>query len=102
MGNKKIVFCIVMFLVIFLFGIIGPDLKNRDKYLEEKPTTTTQDITSVIEKTEVTTEQVAEQTTEVTTEQVAEQTTEVTTEQVAEQTTEVTTEQVAEQTTAKT
>ena len=96
MGNKKIVFCIVMFLVIFLFGIIGPDLKNRDKYLEEKPTTTTQDITSVIEKTEVTTEQVAEQTTEVTTEQVAEQTTAKTTEQVVEQTTEQTTAQAVD------
>ncbi len=84
MGNKKIVFCIVMFLVIFLFGIIGPDLKNRDKYLEEKPTTTTQNITSVIEKTEVTTEQVAEQTTAKNTEQVVEQTTEQTTAQAVD------------------
>ena len=42
MGNRKVVICVVMFLVILVFGIIGPDLTNRDEYIKEKYVTTTE------------------------------------------------------------
>jgi len=42
MGNKKTIICVIMFLVILIFGIIGPDLSNRDKYIEDKYVTTTE------------------------------------------------------------
>ena len=42
MGNKKVVFCIIMFLVILIFGIVGPDLSNRDEYTQDRYVTTTE------------------------------------------------------------
>ncbi len=56
MGNKKIYFCIVMFLVILIFGIVGPDLSKRDKYLEEKYSTTEESCVSITTEAEVITE----------------------------------------------
>ena len=46
MGNRKVVICIIMFFVIFIFGIVGPDLSNRDTYMEDKYTTATEVSTS--------------------------------------------------------
>ncbi len=63
MGNKKVIFCIIMFLVIFIFGIVGPDLSNREKYVEDRYATTTEstEVASSLEATEpqASTEEVA-------------------------------------------
>lgn len=63
MGNKKVVICVVMFLVILIFGIVGPDLSNRDEYTNDRYVTTTENPelaspTDVADET-LTTEQVA-------------------------------------------
>lgn len=77
MGNKKVTICIVMFLIILIFGIVGPDLSNRDKYNESRYNTTeeatyqtTEYLTTQALTEELTTEVVI--TTEVTTEVVDE------------------------------
>ncbi len=40
MGNKKFSMCIIMFLVILVFGIVGPDLSNRQGNTKDEYTTT--------------------------------------------------------------
>lgn len=52
-----------MFLVILIFGIIGPDLSNRDKYIQDKYVTTTEttEYASKLDATD-TTEEVASET----------------------------------------
>ncbi len=73
MGNRKITICIIMFFVIFIFGIIGPDLKNRDQYNENRYKSTeeaTEFIATQASTEELTTEVVV--TTEATTEVVDE------------------------------
>lgn len=46
MGNKKIILCIVMFFIILIFGILAPDLSNRDKYIEDKYASTEDNLSS--------------------------------------------------------
>ncbi|MBE5934043.1 MAG: hypothetical protein E7263_11560, partial [Lachnospiraceae bacterium] len=63
MGNKKTIICVIMFLVILIFGIIGPDLSNRDEYIQDKYVTTTEttEYASKLDATD-TTEEVASET----------------------------------------
>ncbi len=94
MGNKKVTICIIMFFVILVFGIIGPDLSNRDKYRENQYATTTENTEDILTKqtseaTEV--DVVAENTETVKNSETTEVTTEATSEEV---TTELTTEVV--------
>ncbi len=41
MGNKKVAMCIIMFLVVLVFGIIGPDLSKRTGNTGDKTTENT-------------------------------------------------------------
>lgn len=63
MGNKKTIICVIMFLVILIFGIIGPDLSNRDEYIQDRYVTTTEttEYASKLDATD-TTEEVASET----------------------------------------
>lgn len=46
MGNKKVAMCIIMFLVVLVFGIIGPDLSKRTGNTGDKTTEYTMEYTT--------------------------------------------------------
>ncbi len=67
MGNKKVTICIIMFLVILVFGIVGPDLSNRQGNTKDEYTTTER-VDSIFDTTQTTNPAEIDVSTETTTE----------------------------------